>query len=235
MANARGFGERHPAHHGPPARGLPPTLRPLSESEIHDRLYGEYHADRRRSRPVVVDPVPLSPVTAPPGPLSEPPSERPWTGQEILGRELSRLSEELTALQQQRERLAGRRNALRPSPSGSGVWVLVGALLVASAGAAVVCHSVLLEAQPPVLAGPPGSLYSVQVGVYQGRAAADRFAQTLSQQGHAAFVMATPSRQGPPRYRVYVGRFASKVEAQVQLDRIRRDPLLKDSFVLRRR
>ncbi|MBI4227866.1 MAG: SPOR domain-containing protein [Candidatus Omnitrophica bacterium] len=170
--------------------------------------------------------------------------EPAWTGEEILSQELQRLTTELVALRRQKEQLAGelmRREAapvLAPYARLAAVprsWVTVGSLLVASAALAALCHTVVLEAQPPVLNGSPGMIFSVQVGVYDVKPAAQRFLDALSQEGYPAFLVEGRTRRGAPRYRVYVGRYTSKVEAQVHLDLMKRNPRLQDSFILRRR
>lgn len=222
---------------------LAPTLRPLSETEIHDALYGEIHGRRRPIR----DGSPMS---------ENRPSEEPsWTGQEILQQELKRLSRELTVLRQEREQLAERLTrrptpvapppapvtaVLQPMPTRipapiGRFWAVVGALLVASAAAAVLFHSVVLEAQMPRLTPSVGDLYSVQVGVYDVKSLAQRFVDELGKAGHPAFLAEGRSARGKPRYRVYVGRYASRPEAEQQLARLHQHPLLKDSFVLKRR
>jgi len=111
---------------------------------------------------------------------------------------------------------------------------MIAGLLLAAAAAAVL-HSVVLEAQPSLLASPPGSLYSVQVGVYDVKPLAQRFVDLLSRAGHPAFLTEVPTRRGRPRYRVYVGRYPSKAEAEAQLHRLQQHPLLTGSFVLKRR
>ena len=263
------------------------ALRRLSESEIQDRLYGEYHGRRRRQ--TVVDTVTLAEVTPPefaPAPVERSRtttvpvapavptvSEPCWTGEEILREELSRLTQELTTLRREQFRLESemtRRSASTPvaaAPSqgavvrlpsaalgtptvrvmaapasrsstssvGPGLWMVAGLLIVGSAMAAVVFHAMVLEAQPLLLGAPmPGSLYSLQVGVYDGRPMAQQFTDQLSQAGYPAFLVERPARSGRSRYRVYVGRYTSRVEAQVQLDLLQHHSLLRDSFILKR-
>ncbi len=244
------------------------ALRRLSESEIQDRLYGEYHGRRRRQ--TVVDTVTLAevaPTNVSPAPTV---AEPRWTGEEILRGELSRLTQELTTLRREQSRLESemtRRSVSAPvtsapsqgavvrfpsatpptptvrvmtassgrSPVGAGLWMVAGLLIIGSAMAAVVFHAMVLEAQPLVLGAPvPGSLYSLQVGVYDGRAMAQQFADQLSQAGYPAFLVERPARSGKSRYRVYVGRYTSRVEAQVQLDLLQHHPLLRGSFILKR-
>lgn len=213
-----------------------PQFQPLSESEIQDRLYGEYHTGRRRTTTRSQG---LSPTAQAPVPLVV--SDVPWTGQEILTHELQRLSAELSTLRQERESLATELTRRRAAPakpprwSAPKSWVTVGLLLVTSAALAALCHTVVLEAQPPLRHGAPGALYSVQVGVYDVKRLAEQFQAALSREGYPAFLVEGATRRGTPRYRVYVGRFASKVEAQVELDLLRLNPRMQDSFILRRR
>ena len=200
-----------------------PQFQPLTESQIQDRLYGEYHTGRRRSTqtrgpsPNAHTQAVLPPVEAPKNVVA-PPTEPVWTGQEILTRELERLGAELSTLRRERESLATELTRRRASPATPRRWVVprswvtVGMLLVAS-----------------------GTLYSVQVGVYDIKPSAERFLETLSREGYTAFLMEGTTRRGIPRYRVYVGRFASKVEAQVELDLLKLNPRLQDSFILQRR
>lgn len=231
-----------------------PHLRRLSESEIQDRLYGEYRTGRRR-RPAESETVPIAPVESYTRGVS-PPAEPAWTGQEILSSELRRISQALTTLQQEREQVASELTRRVPAPvhampvpetpepvviwsseaprPGSSLWAWAGGMIVAAAILAVALHTVVLEAQAPLLGPSPGTLYSVQVGVYNSQAPAQRFVDRLSQEGHPAFLVPAVSHRGALRYRVYVGRYPSKLEAQVQLDRLRRHPLLADSFILQR-
>ena len=75
----------------------------------------------------------------------------------------------------------------------------------------------------------------MQVGVYDVKPLAQRFVDVLSREGHPAFLAEVPMRSGKPRYRVYVGRYPSKAEAEAQLHRLQQHPLLAGSFVLKRR
>lgn len=246
-----------------PSTTPPPKFRRLSEREIHDRLYGQYHADgRRRSAGNYEAPTPIphvtpapvlppSPVAAKP-PVPAAPVESAWTGQEILTKELERLSAELSMLRQEKNALADellRRRAKplsHPEPSTASSrprfaaaprsWVTVGGLLVVSAAVAALCHTVVLEAQPPLVGHSlPGHIYTVQAGVYDVKILADRFLDTLSREGYPAFLAREDTRRGAPRYRVYVGRYTSKMEAQVQLDLLKRNRRLQDGFVLQRK
>lgn len=231
-------------------------LRPLDEHEIQDTLYGEYHTGRRRH--AVAHPV------APPPALGLP--EAPWDGTEILKRELARLTHELQALRQERERLAARvpaaalgrvvsnplsRAAPRAAPSpaaivaapmgepvsaarsGRGTWLVLGGVLLIAAALGAGFHVMVLEANPSLLSD--GRLYSVQVGVYDVKPLAARFVDMLSREGHPAFLVEQPRHLSRPRYRVYVGQYASRQDAQAELAMLQRHPLLNGSFILKRR
>lgn len=151
------------------------------------------------------------------------------------------MSAELSTLRRERESLATELTRQRASPakpprwSAPKSWVTVGMLLVASAALAALCRTVVLEAQPPLLGGTPGALYSVQVGVYDVKPLAEQFLEALSREGYPAFLVEGATRRGTPRYRVYVGRFASKMEAHVELELLKLNPRMQDSFILRRR
>lgn len=115
------------------------------------------------------------------------------------------------------------------------LWTFViGALIVASAVTAMIFHAVVLEAQLPLPAQPGDQLYSVQAGVYDVKPMAQKFADRLSQEGYHAFLYETKNIKGKPRYRVYVGRYKSKTEAQSELAALRDKALIADSFVLKR-
>ena len=90
---------------------LPPVVRVLSESEIHERLYGSYFGKKNAPAPAPV----LSPTHSSPSPDSA------WTGSEILTGELQRLRSELISLRKEKEQLAVRlERASRPAPVPEG-------------------------------------------------------------------------------------------------------------------
>ena len=267
----------------PTASTLDPTLRRLSETEIQERLYGEYRGPRLKpsTPPPPPRPAATPTKTSAPAPVSTEPA---WTGQEILSRELQRLSQELDQLRQEKGKLASElarrakvsveavtaaedlpqirmhartERAARPEgraasvtvierpasaepefssaePSGAQFWMMLGLLLILSASMAVGLSTMASEAQPPLLGSGSGGLYSVQVGVYDAKAPAQRFVDALCREGQPAFLVQGTTRRGAARYVAYVGRYPSKVEAQVQLDLLKHNPLLADSFVLQR-
>lgn len=257
-----------------------PALRRLSENEIQEQLYGEYLGPHRRPAAPPAPRLVAPTKTSAPAPVSTEPA---WTGQEILARELQRLSQELDQLRQEKTKLASelarrarvsvetvtaaedvqqihvqargerpvrlearaasvtvieRAAAREPEASevigGAQFWMMLGLLLFLSASMAAGVYTVASEAQPPALGGRTGGLYSVQVGVYDAQPPAQRFVDALCREGQPAFLVRGASRRGAPRYVVYVGRYPSKVEAQVQLDLLKHNPILADSFVLQR-
>jgi cell division protein FtsN len=73
---------------------------------------------------------------------------------------------------------------------------------------------------PPAAAATPGSSWSVQVGVFKTRQQADTVQRDLRASGFEAYV--TPAAaEGETRYRVRVGTFAVKSDAQRVADRVR--------------
>lgn len=202
----------------------PPQVRVLTEPEIQERLYGQYLRHRKRAEPSAKKTLPtVHPVL-----------EHNWTGVEILEGELRHLRSELISLKKEREHLAtelgrltserrgGDSRPLRPILWGL-VWV---AILVGTVGYPVGLR--LLQASP---AGGELSPYTVQAAVYDVRPLAEQFANLLQELGYPAFLAETTRRGGKPRYRIYVGRFVTKQEAEAQRLRLTSDPRFSDAFV----
>jgi len=83
-----------------------------------------------------------------------------------------------------------------------------------------------LEAAPPLEAGreaaaPPERGYTVQVVAYRARPAADEVERTLREAGFDAYVATISGDDGRTTYRVRVGSFATRGEAQRIADRLR--------------
>ena len=207
------------------------AARPLSESEIQDRLYGSYLGRKKAALP---------PPAQPPAPAqthSAPSAHSAWTGSEILTGELHRLRSELVSLRQEKERLAVRLERVsQPAPaktgSGIGSWIgkMFGFLLLM--GTLGYLSSAALQASPSFGDFTP---YTVQVAVYNGRAMADQSRNLLRELGYQAFVVETPRGNGAFRYRVYVGSFVTKEEAARESKRLEADTRFrdfKDAFVL---
>ncbi len=205
--------------------GIENSAKVLTESEIQEKLYGEYFGLRRKGH---------SPE---PGPLAlEKELDGAWTGSEILSGELERLRCELITLREERERLAQQLlhyevqkagNPSAPKVSGwvgaiAGIFILIGMF-------GFPMGFRLLQASP-VLAPEP-SPYTVQVAVYDIRRMADRGLNLLQELGYPAFLVEFPHQSGRSRYRIYVGRFVTKIEAEQERERLSVDPRFSDAFV----
>ena len=221
------------------SKGLTPSVKTLTESEIQDRLYGDCLGRRRPNRPAAsqkvfsADPEPASeaqrPAAAPKGwPLVQQQEAGQWTGAEILATELKRLRDDLIALRQERERLAAELERRR---TGKRDWKIPGR--IAAVGALIVSLAMpvglrLLQASP---AGMEFSPYTVQVAVYDVKQSADRALAWLQQSGYPAFLVEASRRNGKPRYRLYVGSHVTREEAQMELQRLTSDPRFADAFI----
>ena len=235
---------------------LPPVVRVLSESEIHERLYGSYFEKKNAPAPSSVPP----PRPDRGGPTHSSPSpDSAWTGSEILTGELQRLRSELISLRQEKEQLVARLEraahrpaslvrpeghlpgqpgqvvravAISPSGVGTGGWLgkIFGFFLLL--GIFGYLSGTVIQASPSAGDFTP---YTVQVAVYNGPVLADRARGALKELGYDAFVAETPRADGKFRYRVYVGSFVTKEEAARESKRLEADPRFrdfKDTFVL---
>ena len=235
------------------------SVKVLTESEIQQRLYGKYLSPREKKVPTPKVPLPVHPpfvAVAPPPPprpvvmvetVSSWEEEPEWTGAEILAGELKNLREELISLRQEREQLEQKlkervpvsygavslaASELRISPPESGTWHLIGKVLGVVVLLAAVAYPLgmrILSASPPGIADP--SPYTIQVAVYDVKPMAQQSLNYLKELGYSAFLMDIPRRDGKPRYRVYVGRFVTKEEAETARARLSADPRFTDSFV----
>ena len=84
----------------------------------------------------------------------------------------------------------------------------------------------LLEAAPPLEAGreaaaPPERGYTVQIVAYRAKAAADEMERKLREAGFEAYVATISGDDGRTTYRVRVGSFATRGEAQRMAERLR--------------
>jgi cell division septation protein DedD len=75
-------------------------------------------------------------------------------------------------------------------------------------------------------ASPPGSGYAVQVAALNVRGEADAIARRLSAKGYAAYVQ-TPSNGTPSVYRVRIGTFKTKREAETMAERLQKEEQFK--------
>ena len=200
--------------------------RVLTETEIQERLYGSYGSTRRPPRKPAEQP--YSPDAGP-----------TWTGAEILTGELKRLRSELICLRQEKEHLAaqieqihrGQLASEQSSVKDSG-WVgRIFAVLILLGMVGYVMGMRALQASPAVGDTTP---YTVQVAVYDVKGMAVRALSTLQELGYEAFLVELPRNNGRLRYRVYVGSFVTKEEANEESLRLAGDPRFqdfKDSFV----
>ena len=200
-----------------------PAARALSETEIQERLYGGYLGRRR----------------APVQPSRPTPSAPAWTGQEILSGELNRLRSELVRLRQEKERLQSQMQRMSQAPpppapreEGRGGWaggLVAFLLLVGTLGTWAGIR--VLQASPAIGEATP---YTLQVAVYDVRTMADRAQQMLEELGYPAFLISMPRKDGRERYRVYVGSYVTREEAQQEYGRLTADPRFqdfKDAFI----
>ncbi len=79
----------------------------------------------------------------------------------------------------------------------------------------------------------PERAYTVQVGAYRARAAAEEMERKLRGAGFEAYVATVSGDDGRPTYRVRVGSFATRPEAEQMAERLRSDRRLS-SFVTAR-
>ena len=77
-------------------------------------------------------------------------------------------------------------------------------------------------AEPPA-APPAGSGWVVQIGAYKDRATADRVVSTLKRQQFAAFVLAPTAGSPTATFRVRVGPFSERREAESIAGRLQRE------------
>ena len=214
----------------------PENVKILTEREIQERLYGET-MDRRTT--IQGDVLPQIDGE------SESAWDSKWTGAEILASELKRLRRDLIALRQERERLAleleQHIHSCQTAPGGAGIevqldskksaWNFLKKLLVVFMLAACVGMPLgfqFLQASPAVNEPSP---YTIQVAVYDVKGAADRALIRLQELGYPAFFVEYPRYSGKLRYRIYVGRFITKAEAQLERERLTADPRFSDAFV----
>lgn len=200
------------------------TVRVLSENEIQARLYGTYLAEGRKQ---------VEDSTS---------GDSVWTGSKILEGEMERLRSQLLSLREEKEQLARQlvkiqeehRVEVRPSvdSASAGGWFgrLLGVIFLA--GALGYGLSVRMLQASPV--GWEATPYTVQVAVYNGPVTAQRAEGFLKELGYDAFLVESPRSDGQARYRVYVGSFVTKEEAQLENNRLATDARFqdfKDAFV----
>ncbi len=236
---------------------MPTSVRPLSENEIQDRLYGKYQPRKKASAPQfapvtkpVVEPVAKpAPVPAPKPIVSAPPAVRmekiqmtengpaveiQWSGSEILGGELERLRSELLLLREEKEKLAVKlQRVKRQAPAArnlvhAGEWMTRAfASLLMIGGIGYIAFAGGTALMASPSMGDP-TPYTVQVGVYNNRLMADQARNLLEGLGYDAFLVEVPRIDGSLRYRIYVGSFVTKEEAARESYRLAADSRFLD-------
>lgn len=76
--------------------------------------------------------------------------------------------------------------------------------------------------------------FTIQVAEYERFLEANNLIAQLKNKGFQAHIFTTESRQGRPRYRIYVGDYQDASSAQGILDRLRREENFSDAFVRQR-
>lgn len=240
-----------------------PEVRTLSEREIQDRLYGGY-LGARRGRAEADGVAPTRTVGTRPGEPESPwTGSGILTGElDRLRSELIVLREQkeqmATALRQlsrssgpgrtPEARGAAARTALHGSqcpipPAGADTarlnngpsvarWVgrLAAVALLVGAGG-YLAGGRLLQASPA--AGDP-TPFTVQVAVYDTRVPAQLAVQFLEGMSYGAFLVEVPRKDGKVRYRICMGTYVTKDEAEMERLRLLGDPrfsYFKDAFV----
>ncbi len=189
--------------------------RVLTEFEIQQRLYGKYLGRSRR-----------------PSEESKAASDPEWSGVEILKGELQSLRSQLIRLREEREILEKQLkefNAPRPRRPGGRKRILALLVLLVLIGYPV--GQRFLQASPSSV---EASAYTLQVAVYHKPQPAESAQEYLRGLGYPAFQVEMPRRLGRKQYRVYVGRFVTRPEAELERERLASDPRFsefKDAFV----
>ncbi len=217
-----------------------PDVRTLSEREIQHRLYGGYLG--RRSGHAASRAVPTHTSGSRPG-AAEPPQ---WTGSEILTGELERLRSELITLRQEKEKLATTlqqmgapaREFVRveevhraPVRTGAGWLGKLAAVAVLLGAGGYGISGRILQASPA--AGDP-TPFTVQAAVYDTLVPAQLAVQFLGEMSYGAFLVPVTRKDGRVRYRICVGSYVTKDEADLERLRLLGDPrfgYFKDAFV----
>jgi cell division protein FtsN len=81
-------------------------------------------------------------------------------------------------------------------------------------------------ARPAPATAPEPSAWTVQVGAFKERAPAEALQRQLAGAGLDARLADVPPTEGQPRYRVRVGKYGSKVDAQRAAERLRHERAL---------
>ncbi|MBI3317713.1 MAG: SPOR domain-containing protein [Candidatus Omnitrophica bacterium] len=194
-------------------------VKALTETEIQDRLYGHYLGKRKTLGQAVSSPDPE------------------WTGAQILSGEVKRLREELIALRKEHESLRYRLRS-RPAPlavkeknSWGSLGAFLGCAIIVGVAGFLLFFSQRLQASPVSGEGTP---FTVQVAIFDSQPPAQRALSNLLSLGYEAFLVERPWRSGKSRWRIYVGSFVTRQEADQERTRLAGDPNLgsfSDAFV----
>lgn len=208
------------------------VVKTLSEREIQDKLYGGY-LGRRKPPQTGAKAAPTLTVGTPPRM-----EESPWTGSEILASEMDRLRSELITLREEKEKLAVTLDQMNrsvsrvaPTSSASGWLGKITGLVLLMAASGYLASGRLLQASPA--AGDP-TPFTVQAAVYDSLVPAQLAVQYLDGMSYGAFLVQVPRKDGRVRYRICVGTFVTKDEADLERLRLVGDPrfgYFKDAFV----
>ncbi len=229
-----------------PKDSLSDVVKTLTEQEIQKRLYGKYLGRREGGKSSVTSEAVMQTAQqeeAPAAPISQDASalNSEWTGAEILEGELKRLRSELIALRQERERLAAELKRhigssermpmaleINQKKSVRDILRKVTITLILAGCIGMPIGFRFLQASP---AGGDPSPYTIQVAAYDVKSLTDQAVTRLQQMGYSAFFVKTPRPNGKSRYRIYVGRFVTREEADLERERLIMDPRFSDAFV----
>ncbi|MBI1953236.1 MAG: SPOR domain-containing protein [Candidatus Omnitrophica bacterium] len=201
-----------------------PGVKVLTETEIQSRLYGEYLGRRNRPGAPVLEKR-SSPVSSAADPQ--------WTGVEILKGEMESLRAQLIRLRRERETLEEELKVFKAprkkEPSRrKGGWVASLALL------GLLSYPLgqrFLQASPSSVEPSP---YTLQVAVYRQREPSSLAVEYLQGLGYPAFLAESSRGLGRKQFRIYVGQFVTRAEAEGERQRLASDPRFsdfKDAFV----
>ncbi len=218
-------------------------VKVLTESDIQTRLYGRYLKEQLEE---CAQAPAQSYHAVSPQISSEVVSQKEWDGTEILSGELKRLRDELILLRQEREWLEqqlkrsgqvsltrGEAASFRAAAQRPGrLWGFLGKFVAGFALVSGVVYPLgvqLLQASPSMMM--ESSPYTIQVAVYDVKPIADQAFLYLQELGYSAFMVEAPRRDGRERYRLYVGQFVTKEEANLEKMKLAADPKFSDAFV----
>jgi hypothetical protein len=201
------------------------TVRPLTESDIRNRLYGSavgvsadnYDEPSRRKR---------SPEKTSPAPIKD------SSGDDILKihNELASLRLELQQAKQRLEKVKGADAKKLPAIF---LYVIIFIVLVF---AIHIIRSIAFskpQAKPAAHASASVSntRYTVQVAVSERLSDAEKFKENLADKGYKVFIKKTNSASGRDRFIIYAGEFNNKESAASLMNALHLKEGITDSFV----